>query len=101
MQNVLCKKGEGVILQGSFGQYNSIEIKIHPVLGFMWKATATVRIVNRALREVNVFEWAGDYRPATREVLKRVLEDQIEEELEQYLGRESYKRREEGNCDDH
>ncbi len=31
--------------------------------GFMWKAT--VRNVNRALKEVNAFEWEGDIK--TRE----------------------------------
>ena len=43
---------------------------------FMWKAT--VRNVNRALKEVNAFEWEGDYRPAAREALKRILEDEVE-----------------------
>jgi len=41
--------------------------------GFLWKAT--VRNVNRALKEINAFEWEGDYRPAGREALKRILED--------------------------
>jgi hypothetical protein len=39
--------------------------------GFLWKAT--VRNVNRAMREINAFEWEGDYRPAAQEALKRVL----------------------------
>jgi putative transposase len=62
--------------------------------GFLWKAT--VRNVNRALKEINAFEWEGDYRPAAREALKRVLEDEVGEELEQYLGRGRYERRGEG-----
>jgi hypothetical protein len=62
--------------------------------GFLWKAT--VRNVNRALKEINAFEWEGDYRPAAREALKRILEDEVGEELEQYLGRGRYERREEG-----
>jgi transposase-like protein len=67
--------------------------------GFLWKAT--VRNVNRALKEVNAFEWEGDYRPAARNTLKEVLNDQIEEELEQYLGRGSYERMEEGDRGDY
>ena len=67
--------------------------------GFMWKAT--VRNVNRALKEVNAFEWEGDYRPAAREALKRILEDEVEKEVEQYLGRAWYERRGEGNREDY
>jgi transposase-like protein len=67
--------------------------------GFMWKAT--VRNVNRALKEVNAFEWEGDYRPAAREALKRILEDEVEREVEQYLGRAWYERRGEGNREDY
>lgn len=66
---------------------------------FMWKAT--VRNVNRALKEVNAFEWEGDYRPAAREALKRILEDEVEKEVEQYLGRAWYERRGEGNREDY
>lgn len=67
--------------------------------GFLWKAT--VRNVNRALKEVNAFEWEGDYRPAARDALKKLLEDQMEEELEQHLGRSHYERREGGDRDDY
>jgi len=62
--------------------------------GFMWKAT--VRNVRRAFKEVNAFEWEGDYRPAAREALKKILEDGVDKELEQYLGRGRYERRGEG-----
>ena len=31
--------------------------------GYLWKAT--VRNVNRALKEINAFEWEGDYRRRT------------------------------------
>jgi transposase-like protein len=65
----------------------------------MWKAT--VRNVNRALKEVNAFEWEGDYRPAAREALKRILEDEVEKEVEQYLGRAWYERRGQGNREDY
>jgi putative transposase len=59
--------------------------------GYLWKAT--VRNVNRALKEINAFEREGDYRPAARQALKEVLEEQIDGELEQYLGRGHYERR--------
>lgn len=55
--------------------------------GFLWKAT--VRRVNRTLKEVNAFEWEENYRPATRMMLKQLLEDRINEELGHYLGRRS------------
>jgi putative transposase len=67
--------------------------------GFLWKAT--VRNVRRAFKEVNAFEWEGDYRPAAREALKRILEDEVDKELEQYLGRGWYERRAEGKREDY
>jgi transposase-like protein len=62
---------------------------------------ATVRNVNRAIREVNAFEWEGDYRPAVRHALKEILEGRMEDELEVYLGRGSYERRGQGNPKDY
>src|SRR5512136_2682683 len=67
--------------------------------GFLWKAT--VRNVRRAFKEVNAFEWEGDYRPAAREALKRILDDEVDKELEQYLGRGWYERRDEGKREDY
>jgi len=67
--------------------------------GFLWKATA--RNVNRALKEINAFEWEGDYRPAAREALKRILEDEVNKEVELYLGRGWYERRGEGVWEDY
>ena len=55
--------------------------------GYLWKAT--VRNVNRALKEINAFEWEGDYRPEAGNRLKELLEERMDEELEQYLGRPS------------
>ena len=40
--------------------------------GYLWKAT--VRNVNRALKEINAFEWEGDYRAETGNRLKALLE---------------------------
>ena len=53
--------------------------------GFLWKATA--RNVNRALKEINAFEWEGDYRAEAKNRLKELLEEKMDAELEQYLGR--------------
>ena len=39
--------------------------------GFLWKAT--VRNVNRALKEINAFEWEGDYRAEAANRLKELL----------------------------
>ena len=67
--------------------------------GLLWKAT--VRNVNRALKEINAFEWEGDYRPETANRLKSLLEERMDEELEQYLGRAKHERREEGDPEDY
>ena len=67
--------------------------------GFLWKATA--RNVNRALREINAFEWEGDYRGEARNRLKELLEERMDEELGQYLGRARYERKEEGDSEDY
>ncbi len=60
--------------------------------GFLWKATA--RNVNRALKEINAFEWEGDYRAEARNRLKELLEERMDEELEQHLGRGKHERKE-------
>ena len=67
--------------------------------GYLWKAT--VRNVNRALKEVNAFEWEGDYRPEAAKRLRDILEERMDEELEQYLGRGKHQRREEGDREDY
>jgi putative transposase len=67
--------------------------------GFLWKAT--VRNVNRALKEINAFEWEGDYRAETANRLKALLEERMDEELEQYLGRAKHERREKGDPEDY
>ncbi|MGZ3606235.1 MAG: IS256 family transposase [Thermodesulfobacteriota bacterium] len=67
--------------------------------GFLWRAT--VRNVNRALKEVNAFEWEGDYRFETRNKLKELMEDRMASEVERHLGRERYERRESGGKEDY
>jgi putative transposase len=73
--------------------------RTHPMSGFLWKAT--VRNVNRALREVNAFEWEGDYRFEARNKLKELLEERMGTEVEQHLGRERYERRESEDKEDY
>lgn len=53
---------------------------------------ATVRNVNRALKEVNSFQWEGEFKGKAKEALKKILEDRMEEELVDYIGVESYQR---------
>ena len=67
--------------------------------GLLWKAT--VRNVNRALKEINAFEWEGDYRAEAANRLRELLEERMDEELELYLGRGKHERREEGDPEDY
>jgi putative transposase len=47
---------------------------------------ATPRNVSRAMREINGFEWEGDFKPMARQALKQLLEKRLEEEMAEYLG---------------
>jgi transposase-like protein len=76
-----------------------MERRTHPMSGFLWKAT--IRNVNRALKEINAFEWEGDYRPEAAKRLQAILEERMDEELGQYLGRSKHERREEGDREDY
>jgi putative transposase len=99
---MLCVKRErGVLSSWEIfgGNQIPIERRTHPMSGFLWKATA--RNVNRALKEINAFEWEGDYRAETANRLKELLEDRMDEELGQYLGRAKYERRGEGDREDY
>ncbi len=60
----------------------------------MWLQRATVRNVNRAMRDIQAFDIEGDYRPAARAALKKILEEKVEEEMTLHLGRKRYERRE-------
>jgi len=53
---------------------------------------ATVRNVSRALREINAFEWEGDFKPMAREALKKILEKGMEEEMAEFVGLRPYER---------
>ncbi|MGB7950209.1 MAG: transposase [Candidatus Binatia bacterium] len=51
---------------------------------------ATPRNVARAIKEVNAFEWEGDFKPMARRALKELMEKRLEEEMAEYLGLSRY-----------
>jgi putative transposase len=53
---------------------------------------ATARIVSRALKVINAFEWEGDFKPLARQGLKQLMETRLEEEMAEYLGVSRYER---------
>src|SRR5919112_332756 len=46
---------------------------------------ATSRNVSRALNEINGFDWEGDFKPMALQVLKDLVQKQLEEEMAEYL----------------
>src|ERR1044072_7395202 len=53
---------------------------------------ATPKNVSRAIREINSFEWEGDFKPMARRALKELLEKRLDQEMTQYLGMSRYER---------
>jgi putative transposase len=51
---------------------------------------ASVANVSRAMREINGFQWEGDFKPMARQALKELLEKRLEEEMAEYLGVSRY-----------
>src|SRR5919202_5160852 len=51
---------------------------------------ATPENVSRALREINGFEWEGDFKPMARQALKELLEKRLAEEMTEHLGLARY-----------
>jgi putative transposase len=51
---------------------------------------ATPRNVSRAMREINGFEWEGDFKPMARQALKELLENRLDQEMADYLGVSRY-----------
>ena len=51
---------------------------------------ATPTNVSRAIREINAFEWEGDFKPMARQALKQLVEKRLEEEMAEYLGVSRY-----------
>src|SRR5512136_2934358 len=98
---VCVKRERGVLSSWEIFSRNQIpmERRTHPMSGFLWRATA--RNVNRALKEINAFEWEGDYRTEARNRLKELLEERMDEELELHLGRAKYERRQAGDAEDY
>ena len=47
---------------------------------------ATPRNVSRAMKEINAFEWEGDFKPMARQALKDLLENRLDQEMAEYLG---------------
>jgi hypothetical protein len=51
---------------------------------------ATSRNVSRALNEINGFDWEGDFKPMALQVLKDLVQKQLEEDMAEYLGLARY-----------
>jgi putative transposase len=51
---------------------------------------ATARNVSRAIKEINGFEWEGDFKPMARQALKQLVEERLEQEMAEYLGLSRY-----------
>jgi len=51
---------------------------------------ATEKNVSRAIKEINAFDWEGDFKPRARQALKGLLEKSLDEEMTQYLGVSHY-----------
>ena len=77
---------EGVLTPEWYNQYT------HEEGTPMLLDQATIRNVSRALKEINAFDWEGEFKPAARQELKRLMERQLEEEMTEYLGVSRYER---------
>jgi putative transposase len=51
---------------------------------------ATSKNVSRALKEINAFEWEGDFKPVARQAVKELVQEQLEQEMAEYLGLSRY-----------
>ena len=75
---------EGVLTPQWYDQYTSEEgtpMRLKP---------ATMRNVTRAMKEINAFEWEGEFKPVARRALKELMEKRLEEEMAEYLGLSRY-----------
>lgn len=77
---------EGVLTPEWYDQYT------HEEGTPMLLERATSRTVSRALREINAFEWEGDFKPRARQALKEMVEKRLEEEMTEYVGLAPYER---------
>jgi putative transposase len=125
MYESVCKfggeRGNGKKMAFTFGRGKTIGrwLRVRPRVFFDWEKTegvlppelcnqhkheegtpmllepATARNVSRAIKEINAFEWEGDFKPMARQALKQLLEDRLQEEMAQYLGVARYEHGEE------
>ena len=51
---------------------------------------ATLKNVSRAIKEINAFDWEGDFKPMARQALKELLENRLDQEMTQSLGASHY-----------
>lgn len=75
---------EGVLPPQWYNQYTHEEgtpMRLEP---------ATLRNVTRAIKEINGFEWEGEFKPMARRALKELMEKRLEEEMAEYLGLSRY-----------
>ncbi|MGH7771697.1 MAG: hypothetical protein ACREQA_05615, partial [Candidatus Binatia bacterium] len=75
---------EGVLSPELYNQYK------HEEGTPMLLEQATRRNVSRAIREINAFEWEGDFKPKARQALKELLEKRLDQEMVEYLGVSRY-----------
>lgn len=78
------EKSEGVLPPQLHDQYK------HKEGTPMLLEPATLRNVSRAMREINGFEWEGEFKPMARRALKQLVEQRLEEEMTEYLGLSRY-----------
>jgi putative transposase len=74
---------EGVLTPQWYDQYTAEE-------GTPMLDQATPKNVTRAMKEINAFEWEGDFKPLARRALKELLEKRLEEEMAEHLGLSRY-----------
>ena len=78
------EKREGVLTPQWYDQYTAEEGT--PML----LDQATPRNVTRAMKEINAFEWEGDFKPLARQALKELMEKRLEDEMAEHLGLSRY-----------
>jgi len=83
----MCKKREGCYPLGKIFGQNQIPMEKEDTPHVRIFVEGNCSYVNRALKEINAFEWEGDYRAEAKNRLKELLEEKMGAELEQYLGR--------------
>jgi putative transposase len=78
------EKREGVLTPELYDEYK------HEEGTPMLLDQATPRNVSRAIKEINGFEWEGDFKPMARQALKELLEKRLGEEMTEHLGMARY-----------